>query len=116
MIGVTEKVFDDTGTPGNFCRDCEHAPCVAGARGRCCARPRFIVAFAIRDEVFTLVDRVAGPGRSDKALTHDAEVRNILTLAVYGLGDAALEADWYGADALKSLVRVRTKLQTLVAS
>lgn len=54
---ATGEFFDTTGTPPNFCPECEHAPCVGGGRKFCTMRPRFIVGNAVDREVGALLDQ-----------------------------------------------------------
>lgn len=111
---VTEtEFFDTTGTPPDFCPDCEHAPCVAVGKRFCTARPRFIVTQVVRREVAGLIDQ-----------HYKSPLASVLRTAVYGLADAARSGgcgghdhwivDRNSADALDELAEVRRELRELV--
>ncbi|WP_020385950.1 hypothetical protein [Kribbella catacumbae] len=102
------QFFDTTGTPPGFCPDCEHAPCVAGYKGRCSRGPRSIVVGAMREEIFDLLDKLyANP------------LWGALRMAVYSISDTARAvhggtlAEFNSASALDDLARIRAQLREL---
>jgi hypothetical protein len=111
---VDAEFFDTTGTPHGFCPECEHAPCIAGGKNFCTHRPRFIVAAAIRKELFALLDE---------------QFHNPLELplraAVWGLVDTAHQggtgwgddwlADHVSREAFATLAEVRRVLRELTS-
>lgn len=98
--------FDTTGTPPNFCPECEHAPCVAGARTWCTTRPRAIVSRAVRAEIIDLIDRTGLEG----------PLRPLLHEAVVALAGAAGGQEFRAEMALLDLAALRSSVRELVES
>lgn len=96
--------FDTSGTPSDFCPDCEHAPCVAGGvPGFCARRPRFFVRRRLRIELIDLVYEVS--------LGYDV-TRDALVLAIYAIGDMSWTDGWVGDEAWKELLHIHSKLRS----
>jgi hypothetical protein len=63
--------FNTSGVGPDFCRHCEHDPCIAGSLSYCTLDPRFIVITAIAREI-TDTDLGRSPHRPAVALLTDA--------------------------------------------
>lgn len=63
--------FNTSGVGPQFCRQCEHDPCIAGALSYCTLDPRFIVITAIAREI-TETDLGRSPHRAAVAVLTDA--------------------------------------------
>ena len=100
------EFFDTTGTPPNFCAECEHAPCVAGMGRACTLRPRFGVSRRLRGEVLDLLDRVEQPN----------PLRRVLIDAVWAITDATdRDRNLQDQGALNDLACIRNTLQGLIS-
>lgn len=105
---TTTELFDTTGTPSNFCSECEHAPCITGRNHHCTTRPRSITVGAVRQDIFDMLGQ-----------HYDNPLARALRNAVYGLGDSAGSGstDWVAQqesnNALSYLAQVRADLAAI---
>lgn len=99
---VGSELFDTTGTTLSFCSDCEHDPCIAGARSYCRHRPRFIVTAAIVREI-----------RSARFPWSPWELP--FRLAVSDLLQVAAGTDWRSQSAMATLAEIRAYVRDELA-
>lgn len=100
---VGSELFDTSGTPGNFCDVCEHAPCVAqGFSPGCSESPREIGAIRMCAEIYRRY--TAAHGYEEWLLIEDA----FHTLSAFARVDTGRTAS---SMSMRALARVASNLR-----
>lgn len=99
---VEAELFDTAGTPSGFCPECEHAPCVAGAKRFCLEEPRFISTQALVNEIEAL---------SWKLYEQSPPLQRALMTALNRIAGVAWFRGFDGDRAIWTLVQIRKHLR-----